>query len=95
MVSLQSCGWCCSIFSVFAIFFLCIVAAVINSESEVILLNTEKTPRASAVKALLGAAAIYTAFFLISIGCIIYRPKTITEADVRGVSAPRVVEREN
>jgi len=89
-MDLKSCGWCCGGFSTFAIIFLCVVAAVINSGSTVIKLDTTKTTPSAAVRNLLIAAGIYAGFLLLSIGCIFYRPKSTAEQDVKAVEASDV-----
>jgi len=85
---LQQCGWCCGIFSVFAIIFLCVVAAVINSQSLVIDVDTTKTSRSSAVQNLLIAAGIYAAFLILSIFCVLKKPAK----DSDGVSEDRAAD---
>jgi len=72
-MNLQSCGWCCGIFSFFAIIFLVVVAQVINNGSPVIKLD-EGTSRSNAVQSLQIAAAVYLGFFILSIICIV-RPQ--------------------
>jgi len=66
----KSLGWCCSLFSVFAIAFLLVIAQVINSGSPVIKLD-EHVNRTNAVQSLQIAAGIYLGFLALSIFCIL------------------------
>jgi hypothetical protein len=68
MTCIQSCGLCCGIFSVFAIVFLCVVGAILNSGSEVIDVTTEADRTRSVTNCWIGAA-IYAGFFVVSLLC--------------------------
>ena len=69
MSAIKSCGICCLGFSLFAIAFLLVVGAVINSGSETIAIDEDK--RSGAVKNCNIAAAIYAGFVVLSIFCIV------------------------
>jgi hypothetical protein len=69
MSAIKSCGICCLGFSLFAIAFLLVVGAVINSGSQTIAIEEDK--RDSAVKNCNVAAAIYAGFVALSILCIV------------------------
>jgi hypothetical protein len=68
MAFLKSCGYCCGLFSLFAIVFLLCVGAILKSGSDVI--NIQQDQKAAAGSNCYVAAAIYGGFVVLSGICI-------------------------
>ena len=69
MASLKCCGVCCGLFSIFAVIFLCVVGAVLNSGSTVI--NIADNQRSAAASNCFVGAAIYGGFAGLSLLCFV------------------------
>ena len=73
MGAIRSCGICCLGFSLFAIAFLLVVGAVLNSGSDTIFIEEDK--RDAAAKNCNIGAAIYGGFVVLSLFCIVLPPR--------------------
>eukprot|EP00455_Lapot_gusevi_P046206 TRINITY_DN603_c0_g1_i3.p1 TRINITY_DN603_c0_g1~~TRINITY_DN603_c0_g1_i3.p1 ORF type:complete len:101 (+),score=39.85 TRINITY_DN603_c0_g1_i3:72-374(+) len=74
MSRVESCGYCCGIFSTIAIIFLVVMSSVIRSGSHAI--NIEASKRDSAANGCITAAIIYGVFLVLSLGCCVYAKRT-------------------